>query len=316
MENNANTNSEWRHRLTEAGGLHSRDAGRIIDLDLRVSRLSPGAVKDHLSDWIDEIGHGHAGKTIVADVNDGTVTANPDSQRDPFDPLNVLEEHVTGVEEFLRLLRFWAPLSWVISILIWGVLTATLVWWIEDSACTFVELGDCGVTAANEGTITGTLAPHTKIFDDFFGISVQISTAVFSAGVTGSIVLALLRVYRQDISIPETFLVVKRDDDGSRVRASIRVKNQIVGTVIRAAVRPILGGLFAIGVMTLLLSGLVLEPIAGSLVEPSSGKIDFGKVPTASFFLALGFLAGLSDDVALKLFQTATDKIGGGSSDN
>ena len=79
-----------------------------------------------------------------------------------------------------------------------------------------------------------------------------------------------------------------------------------------------LGAGLALGIFLAMASGLILEPLAKGLIEPSGEETNAVKIATTDGLLvygAIGFLAGLGNEWAFQLLNRAASAVGGNKAD-
>lgn len=78
---------------------------------------------------------------------------------------------------------------------------------------------------------------------------------------------------------------------------------------VRVAMRPIIGGLFAWIITLLLLSGLILEPLASPFT--TGGLVYTKNISSTVFFLAIAVVAGFSEEWVISLLERARSNLQG-----
>jgi hypothetical protein len=166
--------------------------------------------------------------------------------------------------------------------------------------------------------------------DDWLGITVRAWVAVFTIGVAGSVTMVLSRIYQGtfqltdirftpgterlygDMSRPEGYACDSKRPFSQRASSWFEgfLANDMARVSFRAFVRPILGGVVALAIFLILVSGLVLEPLVGPML-PAEGPIDFDTARSAGFFLSLAFVAGFSDQLAWGVLNALMNKLSG-----
>lgn len=268
----------------------------LMDTDLRISNLPPSDVKQQHAAWLARAAHGliesNRNATSVVEV------APPDLL-----VLHDLRVHVLEAETNFRAAPTKYSIIWIAGLLLW-VLIVIPLW----------------------GGAAGSLDSE----DTLLGVTGRAWIATFVVGIAGSVAMVLSKIYRgtftyQEISFtPRAVELASPASNSGSPRATgfstgsvayywERVTSSDTARVFfRALVRPLLGGVIAVAIMLLLVSGLLLEPLVASLL-PEDSPVDFVDAKATGFFLSVAFLAGFSEDLAWILLERVVDRLSGKS---
>ncbi|MBI4336767.1 MAG: hypothetical protein HY683_02915 [Chloroflexi bacterium] len=292
---------DWRGVLSSGEAvLPDAVVDRLVDLDLRVSGMPSGKVQASLKQWLNTIGSILVSQTPRGDpagvqAAGASSPAAPSRQAaatgGPVPPQGVtirlpllasLQQHVLLAELVYRWYPLLFGLAWLVAGIGWGVVGFYLVRALP-------AIGEAG-------------GPKPVL-----GIPVQIWAGVFVAGIAGSAITVLWRVYRLQSGVEVYFNPPEPGKEVTTIQNAV-VRRIFAEGLIRALVRPVLGGFFALGVFLVLASGLVLAP----LVQPDApgGAIDFTRSETTLVFLSISFIAGFSDELAFGLLGRAIGAVG------
>ena len=142
---------------------------------------------------------------------------------------------------------------------------------------------------------------------------------ILIAGVAGSVTAGLWRVYTQDFGSPPGFytpppyvlqqLALRPPQNWPEqfTRESGWFIRLTWEELVRVAMRLIIGGLFAWIITLLLLSGLILEPLASPFTTRALG--DTEDIPSTVFFVAIAVVAGFSEEWIISLLERARSNL-------
>lgn len=295
----------WRDDLCDTGrNIDDATRATLMDTDLRIRNLPVSRVATELSEWLDRVACG-----LIKDADDQAqqpAPAAPGSGDQTADAmLQDLRVHVLEAETNFRSAPAKYSIIWIAGLLIWIV----IIPWLWDGAATFF-----------------------KPDEPLLGVSVRAWMATFIAGVAGSVTMVLSKIYRGTFAFHEISFTPRTSELTSRYSTPIAkpiaitpqglaglvaqfwerlTATDIVRVFFRAVVRPILGGVLAVAVMLIFMSGFVAEPLVTSLIEDHADPIDFVDAKTSGFFLSIAFLAGFSEDLAWTLLDRAVARLSG-----
>jgi hypothetical protein len=229
--------------------------------------LPAGAVKDKLGQCL---------KTVRENLESGNgnpVLGNEKGINPKCHPLDVLRHHIMFGELVYRTLRLGYALAWLGSFIIWGVITVIFL-----------------ICSKSHNLLVFPTAEIAHIW-----------VLIFSAGVLGSAIAGLWKIYTQTFELPLEFCFLPQEHlewiKYPKVGWCTRFR-LVRGEFIRALVRPLVGGFFAWIVILLLLAGHLSEQLADAVANG-------GAIKENSTAVVIAVVAGFSEGWVISLLEKA-----------
>ncbi|MFQ6026544.1 MAG: hypothetical protein ACE5Q6_03395 [Dehalococcoidia bacterium] len=275
MDEQTSPEADWKTRWASGNfEMPGENVAEIMDLDFRISALPSGESKVTLNRGLENVARRLESSSLQTPSSEGTDgTALP---------LETLRRHVMLVEFMNRNLSLAYSLAWLFSILIWGLVAFLLSFY-----------------SSNLQAVLGFESEELS----------QLWILIFIAGIGGSATAGLWRIYRQDFGSPLTFAYVPQHYLNKKWWTGRLFTRLAFEEAIRAIARPVVGGLFALIVTLILLSGLILEPIASPFVK-DTGAIDTENTKGEMFFLAIAVVAGFTEGWVISLLERVRSNVG------
>lgn len=262
MDEQSASEIDWRVAWARGGSQLSSDAiGELLDLDLRLSALPAGQLKDKLARWLDDVGGNLVSGSLTPPSRDGSDNG--------LHPLCMLQAHVLSVVFVYKNLRL-AHSS-----------VALLLTYYSSVLPTIPNFASREIA--------------------------QLWVLVFVAGVSGSATAGLWKIYTQDFRALEASAYMPRPHVGKMHPLGLFLRLTL-DEAVRAAVRPVVGGLFAWIITLVLLSGLLLEPLVSNFVT-ETGVVDTKNVTGVMFFLAIAVVAGFTEGWVISLLERVRSNV-------
>lgn len=103
--------TDWRDKWTRGDSKVSSEViGKLLDIDIRLSTLPAGVLRDKLNHWLNDIG-----ENLVSGSND-----NGSSTSTPFH-IELLRQHIIVAAYRYKNQRLAHSLAWLLSTLFWGL---------------------------------------------------------------------------------------------------------------------------------------------------------------------------------------------------
>lgn len=227
MNQQSSTSSDWRIKWAgNQGATLDPVIGQLIDLDLRIASLPAGEAKNNLMQWLDRIGSRQVATVSLV----GLLTENNQSNS-----ITILQDHVTEVEFYYRNFRTALSLAWLLGIAAW----ITFGFFLYLSARVFIR-------------------PLVIPTDDVGDKVWQLWFLIFLAGIGGSAIAGLWRIYTQEFDYGRAISSVRHPENAplvsgwrSKLAQLMRLRffrELLIPELPRAFVRPPPGRLFAWGI--------------------------------------------------------------------